>query len=113
MQLVATLVRAGTAVSSLRNTEDRASGADLDASNLTKAYDFMATPCGHFGANMFADNVVRVLGLYRIGPGTVCHGGPCRHSSEFAEGVSFGAHRVVTYIRVGSCGGAKVTVAAY
>ena len=53
MPLVATVVRAGTAVSSLRTTEDRASGADLDASNLTKAYDFMTTPCGHFGASMF------------------------------------------------------------
>ena len=55
MPLVATAVRAGTAVSPLVGiTEDRASSADLDASILTKAYDFMATLCRHFGASMFA-----------------------------------------------------------
>jgi hypothetical protein len=103
MPLVATVVRAGTAVSSLRTTEDRASGADLDASNLTKAYDFMATPCGHFGASMFA-------ALCRSGTRALPHRSrwyrlSWRYSSEFAEGVAIGAHRVVTYIRVRSCGG--------
>ena len=81
MPLVATVLRAGTAVSPLGITEDRASGADLDAMTITKAYDFIAIPCEHFGARILRLNVVRVFVLYRSGPGTVCYGGPCRHSS--------------------------------
>ena len=61
MSLVATAVWAGTIVSHLGATEDRASGADLDASTLTKAYVFIAPPCGDFGACIWRLNVVRIF----------------------------------------------------
>ena len=109
MSLVATAVWAGTAVSPLGITEDRASSADLDASTLTKAYVFIAPPCGDFGACILRLNVVRVFVLYRSGHGTVCYGGSAGiivvSACGFADGVAFVAHRVVAYNRVGSCGG--------
>ena len=90
MSLVATAVWAGTAVSPLGITEDRASGADLDASTLTKAYVFIAPPCGDFGACILRLNVLAGIVVSACG---------------FAEGVAFVAHRVVAYNRAGSCGG--------
>ncbi len=88
--------------------EDRTSGADLDASPLTKAYGCIALLCGGFGLAFcgfmsfgfsFFTAAVTVPFVMAVLAGVVVS------AREFSEGVVFVAHRVVAYGRVGSCGG--------